>query len=41
MLTSLSEENEKGLAKQDTREGAGEGSVDGDEKFKNETGEHR
>lgn len=41
MLTSLSEENEEYLAKQDTRGGAGEGSVDGDEKLKNEMGEDR
>lgn len=34
---SLSEENAEDLAKQDTGEGAGEGSVDKDEKFKNET----
>lgn len=41
MLTSLPEENEKGLAKQDTREGAGEGPTARDEKFKNETGGDR
>lgn len=41
LMRSLSEEKEKDVAEQDTREGAGEGSADEDEKFKTETGEDR